>query len=118
MATTCARKLRLYPATDTSKPCELPEHPETDNRQPSPNTGRLRDYPETEYAQAGGSARHLPAADDEIVRSLWRHKAAKAAPAQRTGANKMNVNSSGAVDNNNAYNGNGAVADCENERIK
>jgi len=29
----------------------------------------------------------------------------------------MNVNTSGALDNNNAYNGNGAVADCEKRPV-
>jgi hypothetical protein len=32
--------------------------------------------------------------------------------------NVRNVNTSGAVDNNNANNGNAAAADCENGRVK
>jgi hypothetical protein len=32
--------------------------------------------------------------------------------------NKKNVNSDGSLNNNNANNGNGAVADCENGSIK
>ena len=32
--------------------------------------------------------------------------------------NARNVNTDGSLDNNNAYNGNGAVADCEKRSIK
>jgi hypothetical protein len=36
---------------------------------------RCNDYPEREYSQVAGSARH-PVKDDDIVSSLWEHKAA------------------------------------------
>ena len=38
-------------------------------------TVRSNDYPEMEYAQVSGSGEHLDFLNDDIVCSLWKHKA-------------------------------------------